>query len=70
MTEKINYPYLPAGKEILYVGLDNGFMAAARDICKDSGCAKQPTGAVLVKDGQIIGRGSNAAKSVDVCPRL
>jgi deoxycytidylate deaminase len=65
---EIKYPYLPEGKNILYVGEDDKFMAEAKKISKN-GCCKQPTGAVLIKDGKIIGRGSNAGKLVTECPR-
>lgn len=68
-TKKIKYPYLPEGRDILYVGINNDFMAEARDLCRASGCIKQPTGAVAVKNGKIIGRGSNAGKLVTECPR-
>lgn len=67
--EKIKYPYLPEGRTILYVDINNPFMAEANNICKNSGCAKQSTGAVIVKNGKIISRGTNAGKLVLECPR-
>jgi len=67
---KIKYPYIPKGKTILYVEKNNQFMQVAKQIAKQTGCAKQPTGAVVVKDGKIIGQGCNAGKKVDICPRV
>jgi deoxycytidylate deaminase len=56
----INYPYLPEGRIILYVSENNVFMKAsieaARELSKDK---LQSTGAVIVKDNQIVGRGAN-----------
>jgi deoxycytidylate deaminase len=53
-------PYLPLGWDILYVSLGNKFMIEARRsaevLSTDLG---HPTGAVVVKDGTIIGRGAN-----------
>ena len=54
----MKYPYLPPGKTILYVSEDNVFMQAAKALLHQSGCTKQPTGAVIVKNGQIIGQGT------------
>jgi deoxycytidylate deaminase len=57
--KKIEYPYLPEGREIKYVGRDDEFMREAYKVAKEyKGSLKQPNGAVLVKDGVIIGRGS------------
>lgn len=67
---KIEYPYIPKGKKIEYVPENSGFMLEAKKMAERSGCTKQSTGAVLVKDGKIIGRGSNAGRKVDVCPRV
>jgi len=68
--EKIEYPYLPEGRTIEYVAADNPFMAEAEKMSESTGCAKQATGAVIVREGKIIGRGCNAGKKVDVCPRV
>lgn len=66
----IKYPYLPAGREYLYVGLDNPFMQAARQATMSHGCRKHATGAVAVRDNTIIASGSNAGIYVTVCPRV
>lgn len=63
-------PYLPKNRKILYVSPDNGFMGEATKMLANSGCIKQPTAAVVVKRGKIIGRGVNAGKRVEVCPRV
>ena len=53
-------PYLPLGWEILYVPPENEFMVEAKKaatvLSTDGG---HPTGAVVVKDSAIIGRGAN-----------
>lgn len=67
--EDVKYPYLPEGRTILYVGLDNEFMLEAKKLCADKGCAKQATGAVIEKHGEIIGRGTNAGILMPECAR-
>lgn len=64
------YPYLPKNRKILYVKPENKFMKEATKLLKKSGCLKQSTAAVVVKNGGIVGRGANAGKRVDVCPRI
>jgi deoxycytidylate deaminase len=57
---QINYPYLPAGRTILYVDSSNEFMKAAEVACGELSTDKyHPTGAVLVRDGKIIARAAN-----------
>ena len=59
-TKKIKYPYLPNGREIKYVSIDNEFMASARDAAKNLSTENNhPTGAVVVKNGKIIGQNGN-----------
>ncbi|MDD4271385.1 MAG: deaminase [Patescibacteria group bacterium] len=61
-NEKIEYPYLPEGKIIKYVSADNPFMAEAAHIRNTQSTDNQhPTGAVIVKDGVIIGQSANQA---------
>ncbi|QQG38369.1 MAG: hypothetical protein HYS26_02370 [Candidatus Kaiserbacteria bacterium] len=57
----IPYPYLPAGRSIEYVRLENPWMAAARDFAKENNTIRHVGAAVIVKDGAIIGRGSIGA---------
>jgi deoxycytidylate deaminase len=55
----IKYPYIPSGKSISYVSADSPFMAEAKGLAlKYRGQLVQPNGVVLVKNGEIIGRGS------------
>lgn len=66
----MEYPYLPPNRTIMHVGPENRFMREATKLLSDSGCAKQATGAVVVKNRKIVGRGANAGKRVDICPRV
>ncbi len=60
---KIPYPYLPAGREHKYVGMDNEYMAAAKAYAKDNSLDPvMPNGCVFVKDGEIIARGANGSE--------
>jgi len=57
---EIKYPFLPEGKEITLVPLENPFMTRARTVARNmSTDRKHPTGAVVVKDGVILGEGAN-----------
>jgi len=68
---KIEYPYLPEGRKIFFVGMDSQWMGAAKKMADErTGCSWWPTGAVVVKNGQIIGQGSNSGKFQPVCPRV
>ena len=59
----IQYPYLPEGREILFVPETNEFMAEAKRIRDtESTDFKNPTAAVIVKDGKIIGQSANHSK--------
>ncbi len=67
----IPYPYLPSGKTILYVALENPWMQAARETTDTlSTCPWWPTGAVLVKNNTIIGHGANSGTFQPLCPRF
>ena len=56
------YPYLPEGKEFKYVAANNLFMMEAARVCRaDSTETMHSTGAIIVRDGEIIGRGANQA---------
>jgi len=54
------YPYLPEGREILYVPESNKFMQAAKENSEEySTDLSVSTGAVAVKDGVIVGNAAN-----------
>jgi deoxycytidylate deaminase len=57
--KEIKYPYLPEGKNILHVGMDNVFMVAAKEAARLSNDQQQPTGAVIVCDNKIVSSFSN-----------
>lgn len=58
----ITYPYLPEGKTIEYVPADNEFMQVARSYaCEHSLDKTIQTGSVVVKDGEVIGKGANGS---------
>ncbi len=55
-------PYIPEGREILYVEEGNTFMMAAKKSAEDLSSDKEhPTGAVVVCDGEIVARGANTS---------
>jgi len=66
----IKYPFLPEGKAYLYIAESNPFMLAAKQAAGGHGCRKHATGAVAVKDGNIVATGNNAGVHVTVCPRV
>lgn len=56
----MNYPYLPKGREILYVSGDNEFMKLAQKTAQEmSTDVLHSTGAVIVKDGVVIAKAAN-----------
>lgn len=58
----IAYPYLPHGRNIQYVISDNHYMEEARkEALTHSLDETVKTGAVLVQNGEIIGRGANGS---------
>lgn len=72
-TKAIKYPYLPAGRTIRYVGLDDAYMAAAKAFAAAESLDKaMPGAAVLVHNGRIIGRGANGSDYHDQhgCERI
>ncbi len=59
---KIDYPYLPEDREIMYVAADNPFMREAREYARQNALDDtQKIGAVVVKNGEVIGRGANGS---------
>nr|AIA14965.1 Cytidine and deoxycytidylate deaminase zinc-binding region [uncultured bacterium] len=69
----IEYPYMPAEGTIVYVGLDNDFMAEARAFAEEASLDKaMPNASIVVKDGVVIGRGANGSTyhETNVCERV
>jgi len=59
---KVEYPYIPEGRTILYVPESNPFIQEAKKYSKEHSLdSTMPTGSVLVKDSEIIGRGANGS---------
>lgn len=57
---EVKYPYLPKERIIRYVSLDNVFMSEAMHIRNSESTDKlHPTGAVVVKNGKILGGAAN-----------
>ncbi|MEK7063390.1 MAG: deaminase [Patescibacteria group bacterium] len=58
----IVYPYVPDGRTILYAPADNPFMTEAkREALAHSLDDAVKTGAVLVQNGLVVGRGANGS---------
>ncbi len=71
----IQYPYLPEGKTLKYAPADDQFMVEASKVRDtQAGDSLYPVGAVLVKEGRIIGRGGNGYNrgpgEAHICPRI
>ncbi len=65
----IEYPYMPEQGTILYVDIDNEFMAEARAYAEQASLDKaMPNASVVVKDGAVIGRGANGSTYHDSNP--
>ncbi|HVS79121.1 MAG TPA: deaminase [Candidatus Saccharimonadales bacterium] len=59
---EIKYPYMPAEGTIEYVLADNKYIREAKEYSRQHSLDKtMPTGAVLVKNGEVIGRGANGS---------
>ncbi|MEX2411348.1 MAG: deaminase [Candidatus Paceibacterota bacterium] len=63
MEKNIKYPYLPKNRAIKYVPENNKFMKIAKETAINKSTDQmQPTGAVIVKNGEIISKGANQSK--------
>ncbi|MEK9186067.1 MAG: hypothetical protein AAB885_00595 [Patescibacteria group bacterium] len=61
-STKINYPYLPKGRKILYVPADDVFMQLAKAFARAQSLDENmPGAAVIVKVGRVIGIGANGS---------
>jgi deoxycytidylate deaminase len=69
----LTYPYIPSGRSILYVEAENLFMQEARAFALAHSLDEAvKTGSVVVKDGVVIGRGTNGSDyhKTHVCERV
>lgn len=58
----IKYPYLPEGRTIKYVVGTHPCMIIAREMAQRHSLDKvMPGGAIIVKDGHILGKGANGS---------
>lgn len=58
----IKYPYAPDNGEFGYVPADDRFMRAAKEVAREQSLDNaMSTGTVIVKGGEIIGRGANGS---------
>ena len=58
----IVFPYMPEGRMVKYVSAQDRFIRAAEDACRElSTDHYHPTGAVLVKGGEVVFRAANQA---------
>jgi len=58
----INYPYLPLGRDILYVPENNQYIKIAKEFAKKNSLDKtMPNSSVIVKNNNIIGIGANGS---------
>lgn len=60
--KRTDYPYLPDGREHAYVGMENKYMQMAKEYAKAHSLdSVMPTASVIVKNGEVIGRGANGS---------
>lgn len=57
----VEYPYKPPDRTMYYVGPENAYMVAAKEFARQHITVKHVGGALVVRDGKIIGYGSNGA---------
>jgi deoxycytidylate deaminase len=61
-SPKIEYPYMPEGKTVLYVPEDNPYIQMAKKYAREHSLdSTVPTGSVLVMNGAVIGLGANGS---------
>lgn len=58
-----NVPFLPDGRTIQFLDEENEFLTAAREAAeKHASGALQQTGAVVVREGKVLGKGANTSE--------
>ncbi len=61
-AKEIEYPYLPEGRKIRYVAMDNVFIQKAKTFAKEHSLDEtMPNASVIVKNGEIIAQGANGS---------
>ncbi len=61
-NSNIKYPYLPKGRTVEYVSVNNEYIQEAKKYARENSLDKtMPTGSVVVKDSAVIGRGANGS---------
>jgi len=69
----VSYPYMPEDGIIEYVPKDNQFIREAKEYARTNSLDKtMPNASVIVKDGEVIGRGANGSTyhETHVCERV
>ena len=62
VDSRITYPYLPEGRTIKYVNENDSFMQVAKKIAKAFSLDEtMPGGAIVVKEGIVVGIGANGS---------
>lgn len=62
IPSKIEYPYMPEGRTILYVPESNPYMQEAKKFALEHSIDDMlKTGSIIVKDGKVVGRGANGS---------
>lgn len=68
------YPYLPDGKDFLFVGPENEYMAIAlqgnAETLSKHPHVNHPTCAVIVSSGEVVSVANNGAVHQSFCPRI
>ena len=59
----MNMPYLPSDREVLYVPETDHYMQKARKAAEELSLdSEHPTGAVVIKNDRVLGRGANGSE--------
>lgn len=60
--KKIEYPFIPEGREHKYVSENHPFMVAAKEFARENSLDKtMPTGSAIVIEGEVVGLGANGS---------
>ena len=70
---KIEAPYVPEGHVVLYVPATNPYMIEAKEYARIHSLDREmPNASLIVKNGEVVGRGTNGSKYHDTheCERV